>query len=57
MTPTEFKKLRLQACYESQTELAGEIGLSKQAIHLYENGKRPIPGPIAYIMERLTSRL
>jgi len=57
MTPLEFKKLRLQNCYEFKADLARVLDCTKQTIWNYENGERKIPDKVADIMNKLTSRL
>lgn len=45
MDAKDFKRRR-EDMEMSQERLAVELGVSQQAISLWENGQRPIPNPI-----------
>lgn len=49
MTPLELRTQR-KALGLSQAALAHRLGCSKQAVHFWETGKRPIPGMLELAM-------
>ena len=55
MTAQEFKKIR-RKIQRSQVELAKELRISPQAVKFYETDRRPVPGPVAKLMEIFSKR-
>ena len=49
MSSEEFKKIRKRLGL-SQEKLADELGVAQGAVSFWENGQRPIPGPVAIVM-------
>lgn len=39
-----------------QTQLADALGISKQSVHRYKSGKRPIPQPVALAMDGIKAK-
>ncbi|WP_447978137.1 helix-turn-helix domain-containing protein [Candidatus Nitrospira bockiana] len=52
MTPDELKALRAQLGL-TQAELAARIGVTRNAVNLWEMGQRRISGPVALALRSL----
>lgn len=56
MQKSEIAKLR-HALGMTQEQLAAEVGVSRVAVTLWENGKRSPSGPAEKILEQLKAKL
>lgn len=52
-TPGQFKKLRARMYGESQARFARRLNVSTKAVSSYEQGVRPIRGPLVRLLDML----
>jgi len=54
--PSEFRRVRVQVCRLTQTELAEVLHMTQQTLSRYENGGLAIPVTVGLAMEALSKR-
>lgn len=54
--PSEFRRIRVQTCRLTQTELAEALRMTQQTISRYENGALMIPTTVGLAIEALSKR-
>jgi transcriptional regulator with XRE-family HTH domain len=55
MSPTELKAAMRTLGYETQTDIANAIGVSRSTVSLWLDGKVGVPRPVAMLLRMLVA--